>query len=30
VTASEILPFPHLGSVPAVVPAKGGSSAYPR
>jgi len=27
VTASETLPFPHLGCVPAVVPAKGGSSA---
>ena len=29
-TASETPPFPHLGCVPAVVPAKGGSSAYPR
>ena len=27
VTASETPPFPHLGCVPAVVPAKGGSSA---
>ena len=27
VTASETPPFPHLGSVPAVVPAKRGSSA---
>ena len=27
VTASETPPFPHLGSVPAVVPAEGGSSA---
>jgi len=26
VTASETPPFPHLGCVPAVVPAKGGSS----
>ena len=27
VTASDTSPFPHLGCVPAVVPAKGGSSA---